>query len=137
MKDCIFCKIINQELPCKKIYEDDLCLAFLDIAPNSDGHCLVIPKTHSEDLTSSSFEDLQAVAIAKVKVVEILNAKLPQKPAGYNFISNQGAEAYQVVFHYHEHIVPKYVKDEGYTIKINKNPKDLTPDELYEYFTSK
>lgn len=134
MKDCIFCQMVRNELPCKKIYECADTLAFLDIFPNSEGHCLVIPKQHFADFSSTSEKELKAVAVAKAKVVEILKEKLPNQPVGFNFISNQGAEAFQQVFHYHEHIVPKYKMNDGYKFLINKNKNDLSVEEVYQNF---
>ncbi|AVP49780.1 HIT family protein [Williamsoniiplasma luminosum] len=132
MKDCIFCKIINRELPAHIIYEDNHTLAFLDLHPDSEGHTLVIPKEHSEDFISTTLENIAFVNAAKKHVVRLLDAKL--KPKGFNFISNNGAEAFQVVFHYHEHIVPKYVKTEGYIPSKNRViTKDNT--QVYELLT--
>ncbi|AUB31909.1 HIT family protein [Spiroplasma floricola] len=121
--DCIFCKIIDKEMNAKIIYENDYTLAFLDIFPNSNGHSLVIPKKHFEDYEQTDDFYLQEVAKTKKIVAKILKEKLNAK--GINYVSNQGSEAFQVVFHYHEHIVPKYIKEKGYTFKINTEPGDL------------
>ncbi|WP_339020533.1 HIT family protein [Spiroplasma endosymbiont of Atherix ibis] len=121
--DCIFCKIINKEMDAKIIYENEYTLAFLDIFPNSNGHSLVIPKKHFEDYEQTDDFYLQEVAKTKKVVAKVLKEKL--KPKGINYISNQGSESFQVVFHYHEHIIPKYIKEKGYTFKINNEPSDL------------
>ncbi|WP_027063102.1 HIT family protein [Mesoplasma seiffertii] len=110
--DCLFCKIINQEIPSYKIYENEFVYAFLDINPAADGHTLVIPKNHSKDFSEASKEDIIEVVKSKQEIVKLLNKNLA--PAGYNFIANQNGIAGQMVFHYHEHIIPKYKETEGY-----------------------
>lgn len=132
MDECIFCKIIAGTMPCHKIYEDEKTLAFLDIFPNSEGHSLIIPKKHFENFEQTDDDYIQAVALAKKRVIKILKEKLPKKPVGFNYVSNQGAEAFQMVFHYHEHIIPKYIKKNGYTFVINKNSTDKACDEIYK-----
>ncbi|WP_338969439.1 HIT family protein [Spiroplasma endosymbiont of Labia minor] len=113
-EDCIFCKIVKGDIGSRKIYEDEKTLAFLDVMPNADGHTLVIPKKHFENLTDCDNDYLQAVINTKKIVAKMLLTKL--KPSGINYVSNQGSIAYQVVFHYHEHIIPKYVENEGYIL---------------------
>ncbi|AUM62878.1 HIT family protein [Spiroplasma monobiae] len=127
--DCIFCKIINKEMDAKVIYENEYTLAFLDIFPNSNGHSLVIPKKHFENFEETDDFYLQEVVKTKKIVSKILKDKL--NPKGMNYVSNQGSEAFQMVFHYHEHIIPKYIKDEGYAFKINaQNLSSI--DEVFE-----
>ncbi|WP_425378423.1 HIT family protein [Spiroplasma endosymbiont of Polydrusus pterygomalis] len=115
--NCLFCDIIAQKKPSKKIYENDLVYAFLDASPNSDGHTLVIPKKHFEYYSVTDDEYLAEVA----KVGKLIAQKMYQalKPAGINYVSNEKNEAFQKVFHYHLHIIPKYQKDEGYSFKLN------------------
>ncbi|QGS52200.1 HIT family protein [Spiroplasma tabanidicola] len=135
MNNCIFCKIIKKEIPSKIIYENDFVYSFLDITPNSDGHCLIVPKKHYENFEQTDKDYLHHVLDGKIEVLKILNTKLPKKPLGYNFVTNQGEEAFQTVFHYHEHIIPKYKKNKGYTFLIKNNPDDLSDlDVLYSYF---
>ena len=107
---CIFCQIIKEEKHGFKIYED----AFLDLYPVSDGHTLIVPKNHTTDAFTCSPEDAQAVAVAAQKVGRILQEKL--HPKGFNLISNNGAMAYQMVMHYHMHVIPKYEAAYGYLI---------------------
>lgn len=121
--NCIFCKIIAQNIPSKKIYENNLVYAFLDAFPNSDGHTLVIPKKHFEYYSVTDDEYLAEVA----KVGKIIAQKMYQtlSPVGINYVSNEKSEAFQKVFHYHIHIIPKYQKDEGYNFKINVDKEKL------------
>jgi len=133
MKDCIFCKISNKKIESNIIYENEFVLAFLDMFPNTDGHSLVIPKNHSNNLQESDDLFLKEVAIAKKQVAELLTKKLPMKPIGFNYVSNQGSDAYQSVFHYHEHIVPKYQKGEGLLFQINKDESKMSAiGEIYK-----
>lgn len=120
--NCLFCNIITGDIPCYKIYENDHVLAFLDIHPNSDGHCVVVSKQHVKSFSDANNEIVSEVAMAKLAIAKLYQAKL--KPLGFNYVSNDGAEAFQEVFHYHEHIVPKYKKDEGYSFVIK--PTNLT-----------
>ncbi|AGM26549.1 histidine triad protein [Spiroplasma syrphidicola EA-1] len=115
-KDCLFCQIIAQEIPSHKIYENEFVYAFLDIFPNSNGHTLVIPKVHSEYYTDTSDKYLSEVAIAAKKIAQQIYQTL--KPEGINFISNEKELAFQQVFHYHLHIVPKYEKNKGYNFNL-------------------
>ncbi|AXF97102.1 HIT family protein [Spiroplasma phoeniceum] len=121
--NCIFCEIIAQKIPSKKIYENNLVYAFLDAFPNSDGHTLVIPKKHFEYYSVTDDEYLTEVA----KIGKIIAQKMYQtlKPVGINYVSNEKNEAFQKVFHYHLHIIPKYQKDEGYNFKINVDKEKL------------
>ncbi|AOG60697.1 histidine triad protein [Spiroplasma helicoides] len=124
MENCIFCKIANGEVKTYKIYENDYVVSFLDANPNSEGHCLVVPKKHSENFEQTDEQYLVEVAKAKKEIVKLLKSKLKKKPVGFNYVSNQGVEAYQTVFHYHEHIIPKYVKEHGYGFSIKRDPND-------------
>ncbi len=108
--DCLFCKIINKEIPSKVIYEDDNYLSFLDINPNTKGHILVIPKKHVKNFTELTEE--QATELIKVvkkiapKLVSILGVE------DYNLALNNGSVAGQIIDHVHWHIIPRY-KDDG------------------------
>ncbi|ATG97517.1 HIT family protein [Mesoplasma lactucae] len=131
-QDCIFCKIVNKEISAPIVYENEYVLAFLDLQPNSNGHTLVIPKKHFKDLSDTDDKYLEEVAKAKKIVANhILESDL--KPKGINYVSNQGEEAYQAVFHYHEHIIPKYKKSEGYVLSKNVIESGLIPqDEILD-----
>ena len=103
--DCIFCKIINGEIPSHKLYEDNDVLAFLDINPVSVGHTLVIPKTHVTDLGDGSRE----TAMQLMGVVHDIAPKImiALGATGYNLGMNHGVDAGQDVLHTHLHIMPR------------------------------
>ena len=105
MTDCIFCKIIQGELPCFKVYEDDKVLAFEDISPISQGHTLIIPKRHYQDLYEIPPEDLTAVHLASKKVIKAISDAL--NPTGVACVQLNGRGANQVVLHYHLHLIPR------------------------------
>lgn len=109
MNDCIFCKIIDGTIPSVKVYEDEHVYAFMDITPLAKGHTLLIPKQHVKDL----FEMPSEVAGHLYSVApKIANAiKTAFDPAGLNTLNNNGAVAYQTVFHYHLHFIPRYEQD--------------------------
>jgi histidine triad (HIT) family protein len=107
--DCIFCKIVSGELPATTVDEDERTVAFLDISPATCGHALVIPRAHSADLLSVEREDLGAVAIAAQRLAARMKQRLDV--AGVNLINSCGAAAWQTVFHFHVHVIPRYADD--------------------------
>lgn len=129
-KDCIFCKIINKEIPAKIILENEGAISFLDVNPITNGHTLVIPKNHHTDLSSCNKQDLNYV-IQLVHDVAYLLEGSKLKPWGFNYISNQGPIAGQEVLHLHFHIIPKYAKNEG--IKFEKENIQIDPiEDVYD-----
>lgn len=120
MKNCIFCKIVNGEIPAKKVYEDDYTIAFLDINPISNGHTLVIPKKHYLNFQDSDENVVASVAITTKKVAEKLlnNCNSIQ---GFNYLSNSGNIAGQIIEHFHMHVIPKYSKENGFNINFIKD----------------
>jgi histidine triad (HIT) family protein len=107
--NCIFCKIVAGELPATIIDEDERTISFMDIAPATRGHALVIPRAHSADLLSVEPEDLQAVAFASRRLASRVSERLGAD--GVNLINSCGAAAWQTVFHFHVHVVPRYDDD--------------------------
>ena len=101
---CIFCKIINKEIPSYKIYEDEYTYAFLDIAKDIDGHTLVIPKKHVTNVLDCDDETLAHV-MATVK--KISNQYVSLGYDGVNIVNASGSAAEQSVFHLHFHIIPR------------------------------
>ena len=104
--DCLFCSIVAGDIPSTEVYEDDLTYAFMDIAPASDGHLVVVPKRHSRDILEIGNEDLTAVVLTgqrmAQRVTEVLGAD------GVNLLNNRGEHAWQTVFHFHLHVIPRY-----------------------------
>ena len=110
MKD-IFCRIIDGEIPCNKVYEDDDVLAILDISQTNKGHTLVIPKQHCDSMLSCPSELLNKVMMVAQRIgqaeVSVLGAK------GVNILTNCGEMAGQTVPHFHVHVIPRYVGGQG------------------------
>ncbi|MBR1416838.1 MAG: HIT domain-containing protein [Bacilli bacterium] len=102
--DCLFCKIINGEIPCKKIYEDDKVIAILDLHPSSDGHTLIIPKKHVTDLMEIDDETLSYVNTILKKLTPILMNKM--NATAFSLRVNYGTS--QEIKHYHMHLLPNY-----------------------------
>jgi len=107
--DCIFCKIIEGELPCHKIYEDKRIIAFLDINPINKGHLLVVPKEHHLNILDTPIDLLKDMIAVVQKmaflVIEAVGAK------GFNLSVSNGKEAGQMVDHLHFHIIPRFTRD--------------------------
>lgn len=119
--DCIFCKIVNGEIPSKKIYEDDKVIAILDVNPVVDGHTLIIPKKHVEDYTKLDKDLLIHIYDVANKLTKDIMSKLNSK--GMTFTVNYGDS--QLVKHFHLHLLPDYqIKD-----------KEMEIDEVFEILT--
>ena len=112
--DCIFCRIVAGESPCEAIFEDDATLAFMDINPAHDGHCLVIPKAHFASLFDIPPAAFGAVAAAAAKVAVAVDAELG--PGGLSLVQANGRVAGQSVFHLHIHVLPRR---EGDDLRLN------------------
>jgi histidine triad (HIT) family protein len=125
MTDCLFCKIVAGEIPAQIVYEDDRTLAFMDIAPATRGHCLVIPRVHTDDLLTADPEDVAAVARAAQELARRAYEELGA--AGVNLLQSSGSAAWQSVFHLHVHVIPRYVGD-GLTIPAT--PVQAEPSEV-------
>lgn len=109
VQDCIFCKIVADETPCTKIYENESVLAFLDIGPVSEGHVIVILKDHTPRIDQTESSDM--VEIAKVLPKLTCAVQNAMAADGYNVLCNNGASAGQVVEHMHFHIIPRKAND--------------------------
>jgi histidine triad (HIT) family protein len=107
--DCIFCKILAGELPATIVDEDERTIAFMDIAPATRGHALVIPRVHTPDLLSVDPEDLCAVAVASQRLAARAKERLAAD--GVNLVNSCGAVAWQTIFHFHVHVIPRYEND--------------------------
>ena len=107
--DCIFCQIVAGELPATIVDEDERTLAFMDINPATRGHALVIPRAHSADLLSVDPADLTAVTLASQRLATSIRERLAAD--GVNLVNSCGAVAWQTVFHFHVHVIPRYADD--------------------------
>ncbi len=107
--DCIFCKIVAGELPATLVDEDERTLAFMDINPATRGHALVIPRAHAQDLHEIGAEDLHACIGAAQRLAGRMRQRLGAD--GVNLINSCGSAAWQTVFHFHVHVVPRFVGD--------------------------
>jgi histidine triad (HIT) family protein len=107
--DCVFCKIVAGELPSTVVHEDEHVTAIMDINPATRGHALVIPRNHSRDLLEIEPADLQAAIVAAQQLA--VRAKQRLGADGVNLINSCGQRAWQTVFHFHLHVIPRYADD--------------------------
>ena len=123
MITCIFCQIIEGLVASSKVYEDDVCLAFMDIQPVNPGHILVVPKMHFEDLS-----DLPAKTGAQLfQVAQRIALSMPKtdvKCEGIDLFLAHGEAAGQEVFHVHLHVIPRFTGD-GFGFKFGPNYANL------------
>ena len=113
MTDCIFCKIINNEIPSYTIYEDNIVKVFLDVNPESTGHTLIIPKNHFKDLEDIDLDTLAHINKISKDIHNLLKDKL--NIDGLTIVQNNGIP--QEVKHYHVHLIPKYTKEKVLSIE--------------------
>ena len=117
MDGCVFCKIIDGELPSMKIDEDDSTLTFMDIHPLSSGHCLVVPKHHAATIFEADVRDLEAIMATAKRVALAIQEAL--RPDGLNVLQANGAAAFQSVPHFHLHLIPRWTDDgKGFDWKV-------------------
>ena len=117
MDDCVFCKIIDGQLPSMKIDEDDATLTFMDIHPLTSGHCLVVPKHHAATIFEADVRDLEAAMVAAKRVALAIQEAL--RPDGLNVLQANGAAAFQSVPHFHLHLIPRWTDDgKGFDWKV-------------------
>ncbi len=125
--DCVFCKIVAGEVPSQRIAEDERTVSFMDINPATRGHALVIPKAHTANLLEIEPKDLTAVALAAQQLAQ----RAPERLAadGVNLINSCGSAAWQTVFHFHVHVIPRYADD---PLKLPWTPAPGDADEIAE-----
>ncbi len=117
MNDCVFCKIRDGEIPSLKVYEDEHTLCIMDINPLTRGHCLVLTKSHAPTIWDADVADLQAAIATAKRVAEALKAAV--QPDGLNMLQANGAAAFQSVFHFHLHLIPRWNNDgKGFDWKL-------------------
>src|SRR4051795_11957119 len=107
--DCLFCGIVAGSIPSETIDSDERTVAFMDINPATAGHALVVPREHSADLLEIDADDLTAVTLAAQRLAERMKEVLDAD--GINLINACGSAAWQTVFHFHIHVVPRYADD--------------------------
>ena len=131
MKDdnCIFCKLANKDIPTNIIYEDEKFTVIMDASPATKGHALILPKNHAANIYELPDEDAADIfVLAKklaTKMTEVLHCD------GLNIVQNNGKVAGQTVFHFHMHLIPRYLND-GNEDKLTWNHADISADEIAE-----
>ena len=125
MSDCLFCRIGSGEVPSAKVYEDEHTVGFLDILPANKGHCLIIPKEHSENLLETNEDTLSQLIIATKKVAKAMSLSIGNN--SYNIVQNNGKDAGQVVNHIHFHLIPRFEND---GLRIKWSHKKYVGDEI-------
>jgi histidine triad (HIT) family protein len=123
--DCIFCGIVAGELPAQIIDSDEHTVSFMDINPATRGHALVVPRTHSTDLMEICDEDLERTMVAARRLARRLDAAL--EPDGFNVLNACRPAAWQTVFHYHLHVIPRYDDD---PLKLPWIPRGAPAEEI-------
>jgi histidine triad (HIT) family protein len=123
--DCLFCGIVEGSVPSQTVDSDERTLAFMDIAPATPGHALVVPRKHSADLLEIGSEDLFATIAASQRLARKLRETLDAD--GVNLINACGAAAWQTVFHFHIHVIPRYEDD---PLKLPWVPEEGDADEI-------
>ncbi len=129
MTDCIFCKIVAGQVPCKEIYSDSDVMAFLDVNPVSPGHTLIIPKKHYVELDDIPEELL--MKIAKIAKKLTLQYKKKLNNTGTNILNASGKDAQQSVGHFHLHLVPRYHED-GLDLWFHGRNKGVDLEKIYK-----
>jgi len=109
-ENCIFCKIIKNQIPSTKVYESENFIGILDINPKSEGHTIIIPKKHFKDNILGMPSTLGTELLDAIKEIS-LNLIKEKKADGFNIIVNNGKSAGQIIFHTHIHIVPRKEND--------------------------
>ena len=122
MEKDVFCKIIDGEIPCHKLYEDDDVLAFLDISQVTKGHALVVPKKHYDNFLSVPHEEMHKVMDVAQRIGQIAIKFLGAK--GVNILTNCYPAAGQTVDHFHVHVIPRYEEKEGFILEMKNNSSE-------------
>ena len=125
--DCLFCRIVSGELPAERVAEDERTVAFMDINPWTRGHALVVPRAHSRNLYDIGEDDLHDTAAAAKRLAVRMRDRLGCD--GVNLLNSCEPAAWQTVFHFHVHVIPRY---DGDPLKLPGGPRETGPDELAE-----
>ena len=124
-EDCIFCKIVAGDLPAEVVDQDDHTVSFMDINPWTRGHALVIPRTHSRNLYEVGEDDLAHVTAAAKRLASTMRERLGCD--GINLLNSCESAAWQTVFHFHVHVIPRYDDD---PLRLPGAPQQVEQDEL-------
>jgi histidine triad (HIT) family protein len=125
--NCLFCKILAGDLPAEIVREDEATIAFMDINPWTRGHALVIPRNHSRNLYEVPDEDIAAAGSAAKRLALAMRERLGCD--GVNLINSCEPAAWQTVFHFHVHVIPRYDDD---PLQLPTRPQSAAPEELAE-----
>ncbi|MGK0209463.1 MAG: histidine triad (HIT) family protein [Patescibacteria group bacterium] len=129
-KSCIFCKIINKDIPANILHEDKTTFAFLDNSPIAPGHLLVIPKNHHADIFTTPDKIVADINITCKKMAKLCKEKL--QCTGVNILNASGLDAQQSVFHLHYHVIPRHKDDELNLNFHGDGEKNITKEEVYK-----
>jgi histidine triad (HIT) family protein len=123
--DCVFCKVVAGEIPSEVVDSDERTVTVMDINPATRGHVVVMPRAHTENLLTVGEEDLAATMAAVRRIVTRMNDTI--RPAGFNILNNMGRAAWQSIFHFHVHVIPRYEDD---PLQLPWLPEPADPEEL-------
>lgn len=129
MEDCVFCKIVRGEIPSTTVYEDDYVKAFLDISQVTPGHTLMVPKIHVADIFEYD-QQLAANVLSRIPLIANAIKASDARITGLNILNNNGAVAYQSVFHSHFHFIPRYSQADDFSIHFGDHTEQYTPEQL-------
>jgi histidine triad (HIT) family protein len=127
MSDCLFCQIVAGDIPAQIVHADARTIAFMDIFPASRGHCLVVPRTHTDDLLTADPDDVAACIVAAQELARRSYEDLGA--AGVNILQSSGSAAWQSVFHLHFHVMPRA---DGDGLTLPSAPHAADPGEIAE-----
>ncbi len=125
MNDCLFCGIVAGDVPGQIVDSDERTVAFMDINPATRGHALVVPRTHSADLMEIADVDLEATMVAARRLARRMETTL--EPDGFNILNACRPAAWQTVFHFHIHVIPRYADD---PLKLPWIPRGAEPEQI-------
>jgi histidine triad (HIT) family protein len=125
MNDCLFCGIVAGDVPSQTVDSDERTVSFMDINPATRGHALVVPRAHSTDLLDIPDEDLEATMLAARRLAKRMEEAL--EPDGFNILNACRPAAWQTVFHFHIHVIPRYEND---PLKLPWIPRGAEADQI-------
>ncbi len=123
--DCLFCKIVAGEVPAQLVDDDERTVTFMDINPATRGHALVVPRAHARDLLEVEPEELAATVLSAQRIARRMKERLSAD--GVNLLNSCGAPAWQTVFHFHVHVIPRYTGD---PLRLPWTPQSGDPDAI-------